>query len=1109
MHTLARICVQRPVFATVLSLTLVVVGLVGYAGLGVDRFPKVEFPFVVVSTSLPGSSPEEIETEITDKIERQVNTIGGIENLQSTSSDGLSVVTIQFSLSKDANVAAEEVRAKVALAKGDIPPDANDPVVQKFDIGATPVISYIISAPGSLRNTYEYVDKVVRRRLESVSGAGEVQVIGGRERQINVFLDPYKLRAYGISPSDVSGALNKQNAQVPGGVVEQGDSQLTLRTRGRVASVEQFGDLPVKNTGAMQVYVRDVARVEDGESRAKSLASIGGKEAVVLNVIKQSDANAVAVISAVKERMAAITLPPGYKISIYRDQSIYINASLRAVREHLILGALLAALVVFIFLNTAGMTKGAWFGIVVCAGFVLFMTERFGILGALVAAILIFLLLMFVQSARPTVIAAMAIPTSIIATFMLMKVLGFTQNNVTLLALTLSVGVVIDDAIVVLENVFRVVEEEGLPPYQAAIKATREIGLAVLAITMSLVMVFLPVAFMSGIVGRFLNSFGMTMACAICVSLFVSFTLTPMLCSRWLRATHDGGEDGAHDQASAGGSGGQGSKGGWFGRVEDGYALLLHWSIRHWYFILLACAVTLFSIVPLGGMARKNFLPDDDESQFQVYVRAAEGTSLEGTRRVLEQIAEQAQKLPEVRMVVVTVGEDNQHSANVGSVFIRMNEVEDRKDKTVTQETTMTAARKQVLPQFDGRGLIMSVQKVGGFGGGSNAAIQMAIAGPDLTKLTELSSRLVTAVRKIPGVADADSTLIGGKPELQATIDRNRAANMGVDVQAVAQALRLAVAGDDKITAFDDRGEQYEVHIRLDEQFRRDAIDLSLLSVPNEIDGQRGTVTLDQVVVFQQTTSAASIERYNRQRQFQLRVNLLPGTSQGTVSTAIENEIKKLDMPAGYGKNDIGQSREFKRTFSNFATAGLLSFIFMYMVIAAQFESFIQALVIMFTLPLTFPFAVLSIVITGDSLNIFSMLGMLVLLGVVKKNAILQIDRANQLRAAGMDLVSATVQASRDRLRPIIMTTLAFVAGMIPLVLSQGTGAATNKSTGGVIVGGQIFSLALTLVAAPVLYVLFDSVQDSRFCRYVRRRVFKSEDGARKAMPVWNEDEDE
>ena len=1104
MHTLARICVQRPVFATVLSLTLVVVGLVGYSGLGVDRFPKIEFPFVVVSTSLPGSSPEEIETEITDKIERQVNTIGGIENLQSTSSDGLSVVTIQFSLSKNADVAAEEVRAKVGLAKGDLPPDANDPVVMKFDIGATPVISYIISAPGTLRDTYEYVDKVLRRRLESVSGAGEVQVVGGRERQINVFLDPYKLRAYGLSPSDVTGALTKQNAQVPGGLVEQGDNQLTLRTRGRVGTVEEFGDLPVKNTGDQQVYVRDVARVEDGESRATSLASVGGKEAVVLNVIKQSDANAVAVIEAVKERMADISLPPGYKVAVYRDSSIYINASLHAVREHLILGALLAALVVFIFLNTAGMTKGAWFGVVVCAAFVLFMTETFGIGGALGAAVIIFMLLMFVPSARPTVVAAMAIPTSIIATFMLMKMLGFTQNNVTLLALTLSVGVVIDDAIVVLENVFRVVEEEGLPPYQAAIKATREIGLAVLAITMSLVMVFLPVAFMSGIVGRFLNSFGMTMACAIAVSLFVSFSLTPMLCSRWLRSS--GGHGHGHGAERAGESG---SKGGWFGWLEDAYAVVLHWSIRHWWVVVIASILTLFSIVPLGGMARKNFLPDDDESQFQFYVRAPEGTSLEGTRRILEEMATEAEKLPEVKMVVVTVGEDDKKSANVGSVFVRMNEVEDRKDKKVTQISTMTAARERVLPKFDGRGLIMSVQKVGGFGGGSNAAIQMAVAGPDLQKLIGYSSRLVSAVRKIPGVADADSTLIGGKPELQATIDRKRAANLGVDVQAVAQALRLAVAGDDKITAFDDRGEQYEVHIRLDEQFRRDATDLALLSVPNEIDGQHSTVTLDQVVQFVQTTSAANIERYNRQRQFQLRVNLLPGASQGTVSTAIEAELTKLGMDPGYGKFDIGQSKEFKRTFVNFATAGLLSFIFMYMVIAAQFESFVQALVIMITLPLTFPFAVLSIVLTGDSLNIFSMLGMLVLLGVVKKNAILQLDRANQLRAAGMDLVSATVQACRDRLRPIIMTTLAFVAGMIPLVLSQGTGSATNKSTGGVIVGGQIFSLALTLVAAPVFYVMFDSVQDSRFCRYVRHRVFKQDPDAPRETPVWTEDEDE
>ena len=1029
-------------FATVLSLTLLVVGFVGYRGLGVDRFPKVDFPFVSVITTLPGSSPEEIETEITDKIERQVNSIGGIESLQSTSSDGVSMVMIQFALSKNVDVAAEEVRSKVALAKADLPPDARDPVVAKFDVGSVPVISYVVASSGSLRDTYEFVDKVLRRRLESISGVGEVQVIGGRKRQINVVLDPYRLRAYGLGPSDVSMALARQNTQVPGGLVEQGASQLTLRTPGRVRRVAEFGDIPLKTYDRQQVYVRDVAEVTDSESRATSLASFNGREGVVLQVIKQSDANAVAVIHEVKARMAELesTLPRGFRVQIVRDQSTYIEASLFAVREHLIVGAFLAALVVLLFLGNL----------------------------------------------RSTVIAALAIPTSIIATFALMKAMGFTQNNVTLLALTLSVGIVIDDAIVVLENIFRVLEEEGLSPHDAAIKATREIGLAVLAITLSLVMVFLPVAFMSGIVGRFLNSFGVTMACAIAVSMFVSFSLTPMLCSRWLRRARTSGHGPTSHAAG-------GTKGGWFGRLENGYAALLAWSLRHKLLVVVACGVIFFSTGPLLKMAKKNFLPVDDESQFQVQVRAREGTSLEGTRAILETIADEVKRLPEVRLALVTAGDDRQSSANKGTVFVRMNEVEARTDRQATQQTNMQRVREEVLPRFAGRGLTLSVQEAGGFGGGSNAAIQVAVAGPELDKLSEYSQRAVAQARRIAGVADVDTTLIAGEPEMRAQIDRAKAAAMGVSVADVAQALRLAVAGDDKISAFDEKGEQYEVHVRLAPEYRRDAVSLALLTVPGDIAGAKQQVLLNQVARLEESTSPASIDRYNRQRQFMLMVNILPEASQGAVTTEVDKVIAGLQMGPGYGPNYTGRSREFQRTFVNFATAALLSFIFMYLVIAAQFESFIHAIVIMLTLPLTFPFAIASVVLTRDSFNIFSMLGTLVLLGVVKKNAILQIDRANQLRAAGMGLYDATVQASKDRLRPILMTTLAFVAGMIPLVLSSGTGSATNRTIGSVIVGGQVFSLLLTLVAAPVFYVVLDSAANSRLCRWVRRTVFRAD----------------
>ena len=1088
MHTLARVCVQRPVFATVLSLALVVVGLAGYANLGVDRFPTIDFPFVTVTTLYQGASPEEVETEITDKIERQVNTIGGLEDLTSTSGDGISVVMIRFELSKDADVAAEEVRAKVALAKADLPTDSEAPIVSKFDTSATAVLTYAISSAQSLRDTYEYVDKHIRRQLESVSGIGEVQLVGGRERQINIVLDPYRLRAYGLTAADVTKALRNENAQVPGGVVEQGDRQLVLRTRGRLQSIHQFADIPLKTFGDQQILVGDVATVEDGESRATSLASIGGRETVVLSVIKQSGANAIKVIEAAKERMAEIDklLPEGYEVVVARDQSTFILAALGAVREHLVLGAILAALVVLMFLGggrRANVATLAIVGALVGGWLILHFVHLTTLQTALVVAVVvgaIFLGLMSFGSGRATIIAALAIPTSIITTFAVMRALGFTQNVITLLALTLSVGIVIDDAIVVLENIFRVIEEQGLEPAEAAIHATREIGLAVLAITLSLLAVFLPVAFMSGIVGRFLNSFGITMACAITVSMFISFSLTPMLCSKWLTREH------AHEAEHS-----SDSKTGWFGVIDRTYTMLLEWSLAHRWVIVVIALVVLGSTIPLAKMARKNFLPNDDQSLFTVQVRAPEGSSLEGTRRILEGIARDLDQLPEVELTLVTIASDNEKTTNSGTCLVKMNEVEARGDRSVTQFTNMAAARKQIIPKYKGQGLRMSVQAASAFGSGNNADIQIAVSGPDLERLGEFSDAAVAYSATLPGVADSDTSLVSGKPEMQAVIDRRRAAALGVTVADVAQALRLAVGGDDKITSFDELGEQYEVHVRLDRKYRTDEEGIQLLEVPSSVDGEKGTITLDQVVEFEYRAGFSSIQRYNRQRQFTLYVNLLPTASQGAVQSSIMEFFEQLKMGPGYRVNPTGRSRELGRTFRNFLLALMLSAIFMYLVISAQFESFIHAIVIMVALPITFPFGILSIVLTHDSLNIYSMLGLLVLLGVVKKNAILQIDRANQLRDEGFSLHDATVQAARDRLRPILMTTLAFVAGMIPLVLSRGTGSATNHTTGGVIVGGQVFSLLLTLLAVPTFYTLLDGITDSPICRTIRRVVFR------------------
>ncbi len=1012
MHTLARVCVQRPVFAAVVSLTLLVVGLAGYLKLGVDRFPNIDAPMVSISTAYPGASAKEVESAVTDRIERRVNNIGGIDTLSSTSSDGLSMITIRFQMNKSVTVAAEEVRTKVSLAEADLPPDSEKPVVSKFDATSIAVISYAVSSGRPLRDTYEYVDKQIRRKIESVNGVGEVSIIGGRKRQINVVVDPYRLRSFGLTTRDISTALGQQNVQTPGGLLEGGRSEMTLRTEGRLARVADFERVVLRSTESRPVLLADVAKVEDGESRAQSVASIDGREAVVIEVIKQSGTNSVAVVDQIKRRIEEIRrdLPGDMKLSLISDDSVFVRASVKAVREHLVVGAILAAVVVLLFL----------------------------------------------RDVRSTVIAALAIPLSVIATFAFMRGMGFTQNMITLLALTLSVGIVIDDAIVVLENIHRVIVDKRLSPHDAAVEATREIGLAVVAITLSLVAVFLPVAFMGGIMGRILNSFGLVMAAAIALSMFVSFSLTPMLCSRWLRP-------------AASSAGHAESESRWYRVVDASYTALLRWALAHRPAVWLLCGALIVSSVPLLMVANKNFMVDDDESQFGIQVRAAEGTSLESTRTLCERVAEDARRLPEVALVMVKVASDSQQTRNKGVVFVKLREVEQRSDRSVTQQSCMTRARDTLVAKYAEQGIRLSVRKQSAIGG-SEADAQIAVTGRDLDQLARYSQQAVARCSALEGVADVESTLEMAKPELVAQLDRTRAGDLGVNVTDAAQVLRLAVSGDDKITDYEENGEQYEVHMRLGPRYRTDGDGLNLLDLPST-NAPGGVVELSQVVAFGQRLGMAQVDRYNRQRQFTLSVNLKSGAALGAVSSAVSQALADMHMAEGYSYGYTGRSGDMDETFQNFIMAFALSAVFMYLVIAAQFESFQQAVAIMLILPLTVPFALVSIVLTGDSLNIMSLLGMLVLLGVVKKNSILQVDRANQLREQGMELEPAAIQAARDRLRPILMTTIAFVAGMVPLIAARGTGAATSHTTGSVIIGGQVLSLLVTLVAAPVFYV--------------------------------------
>jgi hydrophobic/amphiphilic exporter-1 (mainly G- bacteria), HAE1 family len=1027
MQWLAELCVGRPVFASVLILSLTVVGAFAFGQLGVDRLPQVDFPTVAVTTRLPGAAPEQVESEVTDKIEEAVNTISGIDQLSSNSAEGISQVIVTFRLEKNADVAAQEVRDRINRILPLLPRTITQPTIEKQDPDAAPILTIAVTARKPIRDVTEYTDKVLRRRLESTDGVGQVLVLGGRKRQINIWADADRLHAYNLTVNDVSRALQAQNADIPGGRIDQGPQSITMRTRGRVDTPEQFGSLVLRQVDGHPVQVADVARVDDGVAEQTTLANINGDPTVLLQIRKQSGTNTVEVVNNVKERLSDIqaALPPGYELRIVRDQAEFIEASFRSVEEHLVVGSLLAAFVVLLFLGNL----------------------------------------------RSTVIAAISIPTSIIATFALVWYMGFTLNMLTMLALTLAVGIVIDDAIVVLENIYRFIEEKGMSPRQAAVEGTREIGLAVLATTLSLVAIFAPVGFMSGMVGRFLKSFGLTMAFAVLVSLLVSFTLTPTMCARWLKVKPREEDESHHVRDSKHSM--------IFAPVDRIYTSMLEWSMAHRWVIATLAVLVLLSSVPIFRVVNVNFTPQDDQSEFDVSLRAPEGTSLEATEVTANRVATAIRQLPEVVYTMVTVAGDSAGTLNTASIYVRLKAIGER-DRD--QFVLMDDVRNNILPKVSTEGLRTSLQAPGIAGGGGGGGgqgqgdVQFVMQGPSLAELERASNALAETAKRIPGLVDVDTSLRVGKPEISVRLDRPKAADLGVQVSDAAEALRLLVGGD-QVTTYNEAGEQYEVHLRAEDRNRETEAAIGQLTVPSS---RLGSVSLENIATFAHGAAPSDIRRLNRQRQVTLSANMLPGTSQATAQEQVLAAAAQLGLGPEYRLAFAGRSRELNRTATAFLQALALSLIFMYLVLAAQFESWLHPVTILLSLPLTLPFALISIFVFGQSLNIFSALGMLVLFGVVKKNSILQIDHANQLRETGLDAHQAIVQASRDRLRPILMTTMAFVAGMFPLVVTQGVGSATNHAIGFVVIGGQTLVLALTLVVTPVTYSLFEDARERR-----------------------------
>jgi hydrophobe/amphiphile efflux-1 (HAE1) family protein len=1023
MQWLARICVQRPVFASVLILAIVVLGVVGYGRLGVDQFPNVDIPIVVVTTRLDGASPEEVEIDITDKIEAAVNTVSGIDELNSISSEGVSQVIIAFKLEKDTESAVNDVRDKINQATKDLPKGIDPPIVTKVDPGASPVLLIGVRAAKGhkfdVRDLTEAADKKVRRQLEAINGVGKVNAIGGRDRQINILMNPLALRAENVTPLDVMRALQTQNLVTPGGSLEAGPKSVTLKIDGRVSSVEQIERLSIRSSSGRILRISDVAKVVDGKKELESIARYEGEDLVALSIVKQGGTNTIQVVDAILKRMDAIrsTLPQGMELVMIRDNSQTIRTSVHSVTEHLVLGSVLAALVVLLFLGNL----------------------------------------------RSTIIAAVAIPVSVIGTFGLMFVQGYTLNVITLLALALAVGLVIDDAIVVLENIVRFIDEKGVKPFPAAVQATKEIGLAVMATTLSLMAVFIPVAFIGGIPGRFLKSFGYTMAFSVGVSLVVSFSLTPMMSARFLKTHQTNLLTKAVDA--------------FYKPIERAYLAMLRFSLKRRWVIVLACGAVLGSCVPVAKSLPAGFLPEDDKAKFQVTIRAPEGTSSEETLLIAERAAVDLRKLPGVAHILITVAEDDAHTRNYSQIYVDMVDPEKR---DITQFQAMAKARNEVVSKMP-PGLRVNVAEVPDFSVGSNLQnIQLVMSGPDFSQLAGFADEITKGLRESKLAVDVDTTNLPGRPEVKVSIDRDRAADLGVSVADVATTLQMLIAGL-KASTYPEAGEEYDVRIRAEDQYRIDAAALSLMNVPST---RLGSVPLSSVVKWRDGSAPSRVNRYGRERQITLLANAAPGVGDDKVISYINKKFAELHPPANYRLQPTGRSRSQSETAAGFVLALGMAFVFMYLILAAQFESWLYPLIILVSLPLTVPFAFIALKLFGQSLNMFSMLGLLVLFGVVKKNAILQVDHTNHLRREGMNNYDSLMQANKDRLRPILMTTIAFVAGMLPLIVSKGIGSGFSRATASIVIGGQTLSLLLTLLAVPVFYSLIDSLR----ARMAKRR---------------------
>ncbi len=1014
---LPEIAIKRPVFMTMVGLVLIVFGLVAFPKLALDLFPKVDFPIVNISTRLVGASPEIMEVDVTDLIEEAVNTISGVKSITSRSMEEYSIVTVEFYLERSVEQAAQDVRDKVAAIKNKLPRDTEPSVIEKISPEDQPIVWIAVSGERTVRDLTHYADKILKREIEKIPGVGSVTMSGGRVRQVRIWIDQKKMDAAALTADDIKMALGREHKEVPGGRVENARTEYIVKTKGEFETPEAFNDLVIAYRHGKLIKLRDIGSAEDGLEDERSLTRFNGKTAVGLSVKRQSGENTVAVAERVKTAVAKVNTPPGVHLDITFDQSKYIRRSIEDVQVSLWLGAVLAVLIIFIFL----------------------------------------------RSLRSTLISAVSLPISVIATFACIQMFGFTLNMMTMLGLSLSIGILIDDAIVVLENIYRRMEE-GEEPMHAALEGSSEIGLAVMATTLSIVAVFVPVAFMKGIIGKFFFEFGITVTVAVLVSLFVSLTLTPMLTSRFLSYRKKHGK--LYMFLERG-----------FDAIFSVYKPLLAMALRNRWKVILLAGVSVVAGLGLFLVLGKEFMPADDQGRYLVRLEMPIDYALARADKEMKKIDEQLRSRPEVLSTFYVTGSDLTPDVNKSKIYVNLKE---RKNRKTSQLDSMKLVRDSLvsIPSMK-----VSVEQIAMVGGGMRAVpIQLMVQGRDLDELNKRTIAIKDAFAKIPGVVDADTSIEIGKPEVRVRIDRDKAANLGVSASAIGATVNTMIGGEIVGKYKDEKeGERYDITARLipSERDRPGNIDTLLIrSSTGEL------VRLKDIATTQTGKGPTVIMHYNRQRA----ATLFAGTEKTKPMGEAMSDLNKIvahnaspDISTKY----VGMADVMLDAFRNIAFAMVIAIIMVYMILASQFESFVHPFTIMFSLPVSLIGAMGALFLTGERIQIFSLIGVIMLMGLVTKNAILLVDYTITLRKRGMTREEALMKAGPVRLRPIVMTTAAMVFGMLPTALKLGEGAEARAPMAIAVIGGLITSTLLTLVVVPVVYTIIDDVESF----FTRRKV--------------------